>query len=141
MIKNKAGFDKKINKHINDSQAHVKKAIAKSAIYVQGVVQKNIMSGPKTGPMVRKYNPNRQHQSSAAGESPASDTGFLAGSISHRVRTKGKTIIGEVVASAEYAIHLEFGTVNMKARPFLQPALDKSASKIKSIFKQEGLIR
>jgi HK97 gp10 family phage protein len=141
MIKNKAEFDKKINKHINDSQAHVKKAIAKSAIYVQGVAQKNIMKGSKTGITVKKYNPRRTHIQSAAGESPASDTGFLVGSISHSVKKDGSAVVGEVVASAEYAAALEFGTVNMKARPFLQPALNQSAEKVKSIFKREGLIR
>tara|TARA_R110000744_G_scaffold138706_6_gene249564 strand:+ start:6947 stop:7372 length:426 start_codon:yes stop_codon:yes gene_type:complete len=141
MIKNKKRFFNKLDKHVDDSQAHVKRAIARSAIYVQGVAQKGIMAGIKSGTTVTKYNPSRAHQQSAAGEMPASDTGFLVGSISHRVRTKGKTIIGEVVASAEYAIHLEFGTTDMQARPFLQPALDQSKAKIVSIFKQEGLIR
>ena len=141
MIKNKGAFNSKLRKHLSDSTRHIQKSVTRSVIYVQGVAQKNIMTGSKTGPMVRKYNPNRQHQSSAAGESPASDTGFLVGSISHRVIKQGTAVIGEVVASADYAAALEFGTVNMKARPFLQPALDKSANKVKSIFKQEGLIR
>ena len=44
-------------------------------------------------------------------------------------------------SGGNYAKHLEFGTTQMAARPFLQPALNKKAKKIVSIFKKEGLIK
>ena len=89
----------------------------------------------------------KQHTASARGEPPASDTGTLASSITNRVKRTSKDIIGEVSAYADdgsggnYAIHLEFGTSKMHARPFMVPALNKSARRIKTIFKQEGIIR
>ena len=39
-----------------------------------------------------------------------------------------------------YALFLEFGTKDMDARPFMQPALDRNAKKIRQIFVEEGVI-
>ena len=56
------------------------------------------------------------------------------------------TLVGYVKAHASdgsggnYALHLEFGTRTMGARPFMQPALQKNERKIKEIFMQEGII-
>ena len=36
----------------------------------------------------------------------------------------------EVESKADYSIHLEFGTQNMKARPFMFPALEENKPKI-----------
>src|SRR5690349_19222639 len=44
------------------------------------------------------------------------DTGELKGSIHEKD--------GDIVADAPHAIHVEFGTVNMDAQPFLRPAVD-----------------
>ena len=43
---------------------------------------------------------------------------------------------GEVSAETAYAADLEFGTVKMAARPFMQPALEKSRTKILNKAKQ-----
>ena len=43
-------------------------------------------------------------------------------------------IEGRVIVGEDYAIHLEYGTTNMQARPFLQPAFEKSKPKIKAKF-------
>jgi len=60
------------------------------------------------------------HQASAPGEMPAIDTGALAASIMTDVqKTKGS-----VYTNAETAELLEYGTVNMEARPYMTPAAE-----------------
>ena len=60
------------------------------------------------------------HQASAPGEMPAIDTGALAASIQTDVTgTKGT-----VYTNQEYAEFLEYGTVNMEARPYFTPAAE-----------------
>lgn len=83
-------------------------------------------SQPKTGVQYRvggtADNPI-MHQASAPGEPPAMDTGALANSGYHMMT--GKTE-GEIGFTAEYAIPLEMGTVNMRPRPFLVPAVEQA---------------
>ena len=60
------------------------------------------------------------HQASAPGEMPAIDTGALAASIQTDVqKTKGT-----VYTNMEYSEFLEYGTVNMEARPYMTPAAE-----------------
>ena len=134
-----------LNKRLIDApERNIRKALTKSAMLVDTAAKMSILRGSKSGDTVTKYNPNRSHLQSAAGEAPASDTGFLANSISHEVVTNNKgsykEYVGIVSASADYAIHLEFGTVNMEARPFLRPALLDNRQKIEAIFKRQGII-
>lgn len=51
------------------------------------------------------------------------DRGILRGSIEQEIRVTGSSIVGRVGTNVEYAIHQEFGTRFMAARPFLRPAL------------------
>jgi HK97 gp10 family phage protein len=95
---------------------------------VQGTAQnirshavKSLQRGTKSGVMYEKYAPKRTHRASGAGEAPATDTGRLAGSI--KAEISGKS--AEVVANAEYAPYLEFGTRTMEPRPFMFPAMEK----------------
>lgn len=55
------------------------------------------------------------HQASAPGESPAIDTGLLQNSVFVENQGSFKAVVG---VGAEYAVHLEFGTVKMEPRPF-----------------------
>lgn len=61
-----------------------------------------------------------RHQASAPGQAPAIDTGLLANSQVAEMTGPTTAIAG---FAAEYAPHLEFGTVRMAARPFLGPAV------------------
>lgn len=61
------------------------------------------------------------HQASAPGEMPAIDLSNLANSI--QAEMDGRTS-GAVYTNAEYAGHLEYGTVNMEARPYFTPAAE-----------------
>lgn len=70
----------------------------------------------------RKYQRiGRVHIASAAGETPARDTGDLWGSIS-QVRSGGG--VSEFEITAGHAGLLEDGTSKMAARPFVAPAVD-----------------
>ncbi|MGP1664479.1 MAG: hypothetical protein ACTS5I_00900 [Rhodanobacter sp.] len=62
------------------------------------------------------------HQASAPGEMPAIDTGALVNSI----QTEVQGTEGAVYTNAEYAEHLEYGTVNMAARPYMTPAAEQA---------------
>ena len=141
MIKNKAKFIKGLEtKMAQRPEQNIRRAMAKSGMLVRNEAVDSILRGVKSGEMVTRYNPTRQHQVSAEGEAPASDTGRLANSIAHDVVKEGNSFIGRVIASTEYAIHLEFGTSKMGARPFLRPALHESEKKIRNIFMREGII-
>jgi hypothetical protein len=77
----------------------------------------SITGGSKTG---RIYG---EHQSSAPGEAPANDEGVLAGSM---FIERTSDLVRHVIAPAEYAAALEFGTLDgrIAPRPFLGPALE-----------------
>ncbi len=51
------------------------------------------------------------------------DTGRLRSSITFEIGQSGTFIVGRVGTNVHYAPHLEYGTVKMRARPFLRPAL------------------
>jgi HK97 gp10 family phage protein len=60
------------------------------------------------------------------------DTGVLASSISSKLEVHNEGYVRYVVESdTEYAIHVEYGTDNMEAQPFLRPALDKVRGELK----------
>lgn len=80
---------------------------------------RSILTGPKSGVLYQRR--GVVHQASAAGESPASDTGRLAQS--GRTEFNAAELSGTVVFSTLYAPHLELGTEKMEPRPYLRPAL------------------
>ena len=141
-IANKSQFYESLQKRLGVVPVrNAQKACFKAANLVKNEAQKSILQGAKTGPTVTRYNPKRTIAISAPGEPPASDTGFLANNITSEVRTEqGNRVFGVVRSTAPYSAFLEFGTTKMAARPFLQPALNKSANKIKRIFEKEGMI-
>ena len=94
----------------------------------------SIQRGGKSGFVYQRYNPRRTHQSSAPGEAPASDTGFLVNSIKRKM--DGDGFGGEIASRAFYSKFLEFGTVKMLPRPFMFPALEKNRKKITQRLKQ-----
>jgi len=66
------------------------------------------------------------HTASRPGDPPNTDTGKLVQSIQVEVRS-GDVYVG---TGLSYAPHLEFGTKNMQARPWLFPALERNREKI-----------
>lgn len=93
---------------------------------IEGIAKAKIMAGNKTG---RIYRIGKvEHQASAPGEPPATDTGALVNSIgSERV----KPMLHRVNVHAEYAAYLEYGTSRMAPRPFLQPSFEEQRDDFK----------
>jgi HK97 gp10 family phage protein len=147
-FKNVEQFKKRLSKRLTiNPKDNLKKAVVRSASVVREEAIYSIASGNKSGRTYVKYNPRRTHTASAAGQAPATDTGVLVSSITTGLEVEKNAVIGKIIAYADdgsggnYAKHLEFGTTEMAARPFLQPALNNKAKKIVSIFKKEGLIK
>lgn len=93
--------------------------VAKAAMDIEARVKQS-MEGPKHGKMYIKST-GVIHVASAPGEAPAIDTGALHNAT--RAIPKGE-MEWWVVMDTEYAMHLEFGTRRMAARPSLGPAVD-----------------
>lgn len=100
--------------------------VGRTAFSIEGIAKAKIMAGNKTG---RIYRIGKvEHQASAPGEPPATDTGALVNSIgSERV----KPMLHRVNVHAEYAAYLEYGTSRMAPRPFLQPSFEEQRDDFK----------
>ncbi len=68
---------------------------------------------------------------SSPGKMPHSESGELLASIQSTVTIDQQRVLGRVVANVPYAMHLEFGTSRMAARPFLRPALAHALAEFK----------
>ena len=90
----------------------------------------SIQRGGKSGIVYQRYSPKRTHRSSAPGEPPASDTGFLVNNIKRKMDMD--KLGGEIRSRAAYSKYLEYGTSKMMPRPFMFPALEKHRGKIKT---------
>ena len=140
-FKNLKGFNNKLKKRLGqDALRQVRSNVTRGTVIVRNYALENIQRGAKSGVTYELYDPRRTHTSSAPGQFPATDTGFLASQISTNVKTQGKQVIGQIISSAPYSKHLEFGTTKMAARPFMQPSLEKNSRKIKDIFKKGGYV-
>ena len=104
----------------------VEKVVVGTALEMQGDIKKSIQRGPKTGETYVKKNPNRVHRASAPGQPPASDTGRLANSITFDREGSLTAVVGSALV---YALYLEYGTRRMAARPFFEPAAERTRQK------------
>jgi HK97 gp10 family phage protein len=52
------------------------------------------------------------------------DTGRLRASIAEEMGSDSRGLVARIGTNVVYARHVEFGTVRMRAQPFLRPALD-----------------
>jgi hypothetical protein len=105
-------------------RANVRREITKTALKVNARVKRAILQGPKTGRVHTRapgQNLSRTHQSSAAGEAPANDTGTLASSIYYSRPSPDTAQIG---SRLYYAYELEFGRQGLQPRPSWRPATD-----------------
>jgi len=137
-ILNLKAFNKKLNRKLSNNK--VKEYVTRGTLMVQNDAKKSILAGG-TGRTYEKYEPRRTHIASAPNQPPASDTGFLASNITMEVDVKTNgTVVGQIISSAPYSKHLEFGTTNMTERPFMQPALEKNKRKIEALFKK-GILK
>lgn len=133
-IMNKASFDKRMRERLNETTRNLKRAVRVSSNEVRNEAITSITQNPRAGTTETRYNPKRTLRISKEGDPPASDTGFLASNI-HLI-VDGDGLGASVESRAHYSVFLEFGTRNMRARPFLQPALEKGKRKYNKMFKE-----
>lgn len=105
------------------------KALVQSTELVRTEAVRLILDTPKTGHTYRRR--GTEHQASAPGEPPASDTGRLVNGI--RTEYDFNTMTGKVVSGEAYGAHLEYGTQTIEPRPFLRPALVNKRQEIEQI--------
>ena len=99
-------------------------------------VRRNIQKSPRGGRIYIKTNPNRVHKASAAGESPATDLGFLVRSIQVQPDFDNLRIrVVSLHSIAPYARRLEFGDMsrNLQPRPFMFKALQAQKQKATNV--------
>ena len=132
-IKDLQAFNKKLNKKLLDNK--VKTYVTRATFMVEGTVQQSIKQKGTAREYPRKGQP--PHEASAPGQPPATDSGFLSQNITANVEKKSDgSVVGQIISAAPYSAHLEFGTSQMQARPFMQPALEQNRRKIHSMFKK-----
>ncbi len=121
----------KFDKAVKQLTRNAKQLVGEAGNLVRNTAVESIAQGAKSGVTYELYKPRRTHTSSASGEPPASDTGFLVNHIFLNIDTDG--LGASVESTADYSVFLEFGTTKMAARPFMQPALDSNLSKIRQL--------
>jgi len=102
-------------------------------------VRRNIQKSPRGGKTYVKTNPNRVHKASAAGESPATDLGFLVRSIQTEPDLDNLRIrVVSLFTIAPYARRLEFGDMarGLHPRPFMFKSLAAKKQKAEDLMKK-----
>ena len=84
--------------------------------------------------MYRVPGTKKLYQASSPGQPPAQATGELRQSIKGEVKQEGKQVVGRVGTPLKYGNMLEFGTVNMAARPWLRKSFEEAEAKVKEIY-------
>ena len=92
------------------------------------------LSGQRTGRTYFVPGTHRTYTASSPGQPPAVATGALRQSIAGSVETEGKQVVGRVGTNLKYGKMLEFGTMNMKPRPWLRKSFEESEAKVKELF-------
>lgn len=121
---------------MKDYEANLKALVGRAGNLVRNTAVTSINQGAKSGVTYELYNPRRTHTASAAGQPPATDTGFLVNNIVITMDLADKGLSVNVESRADYSSFLEFGTSKMAARPFMQPALEENKPKIRRLAKQ-----
>ena len=101
-------------------------------------VRRNIQTSPRGGRTYVKTHPNLTHTASSAGESPATDLGFLVRSIQTEPDMQNLRIrILSLHSIAPYAKRLEFGDLSagLAPRPFMFKGLQAKKKQAVSIVK------
>ena len=105
-----------------DVRGAVMRGVVRYASAVEEESVRLILDTPKTGRIYTRR--GVEHQASAPGEAPASDTGRLVNS--RRIDIFPEDLKARLIYSTEYAEHLQFGTEKMEPRPWLDRALDNT---------------
>ncbi len=121
---------KEVVKKIEDT-AGKRMAEAVQAVRTQTL---ETLSGSRSGRTYYVPGTKRQYTASAPGQPPATATAELRQSIRTAVEGVGRKVIGMVGTDKIQGKMTEFGTRNMRARPWLKISFEKAMPKIKAIF-------
>lgn len=114
---------------IAKAEQAVEQVIFRGTESVRNEMIRLIQDTPKSGRIYQRG--GVEHQASAPGEPPASDTGNLVNSITTRYAGEYS---GFVTVGAEYGPYLEYGTQKMEPRPFARIALANVIDVIRAEF-------
>ena len=98
-------------------------------IYVTGYTRKSGEKGKKRRRKKIIFEPSK------APDPPHVRTGNLRASIATAPTKHDSVVVGPMSPPAPYGQHLEFGTRNMAARPFMRPALMRTRKKFAGLWK------
>jgi len=126
-VMNQSGFDNRIRKQSSSTQRNVERVVNSIANNIRNIAVQSILQNSRSGGQTTRYDPKRTINVSKAGDPPASDSGFLASQIV--VKIDGNKLGADIISNADYSEALEFGTITMAARPFMQPAAEESRKK------------
>lgn len=118
----------------SNTPVQMRKAINAAALMVKSYAQ-NSINRQSAGKPYNRYQPTRTGLASKEGQAPNKDRGNLVDNIltSSGTGIKTKEYFALVRSQAPYSKDLEYGTENMKARPFMKPAIDANREKIKAL--------
>ena len=120
-------------------QRHLEANLIIAGEMVATEVRRNINKSPRGGKTYVKTNPNRVHKASAAGESPATDLGFLVRSIQMQPDLDNLRVqVVSLSTIAPYAKRLEFGDMarGLQPRPFMFKSLAAKKQKAEDLMKK-----
>lgn len=126
-IVNESRFRTDLNNKSKSVTNNIIRTINQTANAIRNTAVVSIIQNSRAGAEVTRYNPKRTIRISKAGDPPAADTGYLANQIAVKIDANGMG--ADVISNADYSEALEFGTLKMPARPFMQPALEENRKK------------
>lgn len=135
------GFERMVRALENDTA--IVAALNGAARNVRDRALAKLAKGGRSGKLYAQSGRKSAQRSSAPGEAPAVQTGNLLRGVRARMAPKSKKYrrTAIVAAASPHAHLLEFGTVTMKPRPFLGPALnearEESFGKISSAMRRQ----
>jgi len=111
------------------------KAVQDSIFLIHSIAVE-IIQDNSSGTISKRYTNGKPRWvlASRPGEPPNTDTGRLVQSIKFDFQDGGLT--GRVGTNLKYGAHLEFGTKDMAARPWLSTAVRMSSKEVGQIFKK-----
>jgi hypothetical protein len=114
------------------------RAIKLGALFYVAELKKEL-SKPGSGRLYKRRKQKGKgqfHRASVEGQPPAPDFGRLRASITHIIEKEFLSFVAQVGTNVEYAPHLEFGTKNMAARPFMIKTLARIRPQLIIIFQR-----
>lgn len=139
-IENLKEFNKNLKRRLKKNEAE--RRMLKVVNKVKNKVVEKISKRGSGEPYVRYFQGQKiEGTASRPYDPPATFMGELKRSISIEVgKEVDGSVVGKIIASADHAKHLEFGTIKMQPRPFMHPTLEESKDMIKKEFRRKNFL-